>query len=330
MAAVKKMNGIDISKWQKGLDLSKVACDFVIVKASEGIGSVDPCFEGFIQQAKKLGKNFGFYHFARPTAGKDPKLEAQFFYKTCQQYFGEGIPFLDWEAENKQNVEWAKAFLNEIYRLSGVKPMIYMSQSVVNQYDWSSVANADYGLWCAKYRDNVIDKNYDMSNAGKKPTVKWWKVLAMWQWTSSGRLDGYASNLDCDLFYGDAAIWKKYAGRTGTPIEDAEPEKPSEPEQPSVNINNYTNDQLAELVLKGVFGNGEARKKALGNRYSAVQKIVEQKVKEQNQKVYHKVVKGDTLTAIAEKYGTTIDAICKLNGIKNANMIIIGQNLRVK
>ena len=32
------LNGIDISNWQKGIDLSKVPCDFVICKATEGTG----------------------------------------------------------------------------------------------------------------------------------------------------------------------------------------------------------------------------------------------------------------------------------------------------
>ena len=47
-------NGIDISNWQRGIDLSKVPCDFVIAKATEGTGYVDKSCDGFIQQALKL------------------------------------------------------------------------------------------------------------------------------------------------------------------------------------------------------------------------------------------------------------------------------------
>ena len=47
-----------------------------------------------------------------------------------------------------------------------------------------------------KYRDYNVDYNYDMSNAGSSPSVKYWSTIAMWQWTSSGRLDGYNGNLD--------------------------------------------------------------------------------------------------------------------------------------
>lgn len=43
--------------------------------------------------------------------------------------------------------------------------------------------------------------------------------------------------------------------------------------------------------------------------------------------VTHKVVKGDTLSALAKKYGTTVNAIAKLNNIKNVNLIYVGQVL---
>ena len=209
------MNGIDISHWQKGIDLSKVKCDFVIAKATEGVSFLDPCFHLFIKQAESLGKCLGFYHFARPES-YGAKAEAQFFYKNTMQYFGKGIPVLDWESSGKSKVDWAKEWLDEVYALSGVKPLIYMSASVVNQYNWSRVADADYGLWVAKYRDMKTDVNYDMSNAGNKPNVKWWKFYAMWQWTSSGRITGYKGNLDCDVFYGDEVTWAKYAGASET------------------------------------------------------------------------------------------------------------------
>lgn len=45
--------------------------------------------------------------------------------------------------------------------------------------------------------------------------------------------------------------------------------------------------------------------------------------------VTHKVVKGDTLWALSRKYGTTVDAIAKLNKIKNPNLIYVGQVLTI-
>ncbi len=41
------------------------------------------------------------------------------------------------------------------------------------------------------------------------------------------------------------------------------------------------------------------------------------------------VVKRDTLSKIAKKYGTTVDTLVKLNGIKNKNLINIGQVIKL-
>ena len=46
--------------------------------------------------------------------------------------------------------------------------------------------------------------------------------------------------------------------------------------------------------------------------------------------VYYKVRSGDTLSKIAKRHGTTVDKICKLNGIKSNKTLSIGQRIRVK
>lgn len=315
------MNGIDISKWQSGIDLSAVKADFVIVKATEGIGYVDKSCDGFFQKALSLGKKLGFYHFARPT--NDPVREADFFYNNCRGYFGKGIPILDWESGNTSNVAWAKRWLDRVYQLSGVKPVIYMSESVVNANNWSAVAAADYGLWVAKYRDNNPDYNYSMANAGSRPKVKWWKFYCMWQWTSTGRLNGYGGYLDCDVFYGDQSTWDAYVGKS-TSVAKPQPKPAAK-----------TTSQLAEEVIAGQWGNGTDRKKRLtdaGYNYDAVQKVVNQKMaaKKQTAHVYYVVKRGDTLSAIASKYGTTYQKLAQMNGIANPNRIYVGQKIRVK
>ncbi|KAK2955031.1 putative Membrane-bound lytic murein transglycosylase D precursor [Blattamonas nauphoetae] len=49
----------------------------------------------------------------------------------------------------------------------------------------------------------------------------------------------------------------------------------------------------------------------------------------ESNEVIYVVQKGDTLTRIANRYGTTVSAICALNGISNPNNIRIGQRLRI-
>lgn len=47
-------------------------------------------------------------------------------------------------------------------------------------------------------------------------------------------------------------------------------------------------------------------------------------------KVYYTVKKGDTLGKIAKKYGTSVNKLCQLNGIRQNKTLQIGQKLRVK
>ncbi len=45
---------------------------------------------------------------------------------------------------------------------------------------------------------------------------------------------------------------------------------------------------------------------------------------------YHTVRKGDTLSAIAKKYGVTVKHLAELNQIQNVNLIYVGQKVRIK
>ncbi|MDR2809583.1 MAG: peptidoglycan DD-metalloendopeptidase family protein [Tannerellaceae bacterium] len=44
--------------------------------------------------------------------------------------------------------------------------------------------------------------------------------------------------------------------------------------------------------------------------------------------VYHKIQSGDTLRAIAEKYGTTVSRLCELNDIKKTTVLRLGLSIR--
>lgn len=46
--------------------------------------------------------------------------------------------------------------------------------------------------------------------------------------------------------------------------------------------------------------------------------------------VYHRVRKGETLGHIAIRHGTTVTALCRLNGIKRTSVLRIGQRIRIR
>ena len=308
------LKGIDISHHQKGIDLGAIDTDFVICKATEGNGYTDEMCDTFYQKAKSLGKKLGVYHFARPDLGNSAEAEADWFVKETLGYHKEAILVLDWESGDLTNVSWAKAWLDRVYEKTGVKPIIYMSASVMSSADWSSVVDADYGIWVANYGKN--DGTAQESVFDRYP-LKYWSFYALWQYTSKGRLNGYNGNLDLNYFSGDSSAWDKYAG--GSPSSS----KPSNP------VETKSTDDLAREVIAGKYGNGEDRKNALGSRYDEVQARVNE-ILGINQVEYYIVQSGDNLTKIANRYGTTVNQLVSWNNISNPNLIYPGQKLRVK
>ena len=96
-------------------------------------------------------------------------------------------------------------------------------------------------------------------------------------------------------------------------------------------LSKYSDKELAQMVLKGVFGNGLVRKQKLGSRYAAVQNEVNRLLVAAPPKaVYYTVKSGDTLSSIASRYKTTVSELTKLNAIKNPNLIYVNQKIRVK
>ena len=220
------LRGVDVSHWQGNLNLNTIAYDFVIAKATGGTGYVDDQCDRFIQQAIGAGKKFGFYHYYSDGFGGDnPIAEADFFVDNCLGYFKKGIPVLDWEAGGNshwRDTNYAKQFLDHVYNRTGVKPIIYMSLSLVRGLDWSAVIAGNYGLWCAAYVDNNTPiPNYQMDPA-RDPNPHWDGNVndVLWQFTSTGRLDGYGGNLDCNFFYGNGSTWDAYAQANTAPTPE--------------------------------------------------------------------------------------------------------------
>lgn len=90
---------------------------------------------------------------------------------------------------------------------------------------------------------------------------------------------------------------------------------------------------LAKEVISGKWGVGETRKKKLtaaGYNYNAVQTEVNKQLASAKKTVTYTVKKGDTLAKIASKYKTTVAKLVKDNGIKNPNLIKVGQKIKIK
>ncbi|KAK2955976.1 putative glycoside hydrolase family 25 [Blattamonas nauphoetae] len=85
---------------------------------------------------------------------------------------------------------------------------------------------------------------------------------------------------------------------------------------------------LAEETLKGHFGNGNQRVVLLGSYYNAVQAIINaQAGAGGGGGRSYTVRRGDTLSAIAARLGTSVAALVQTNHIQNPDIIVPGQVL---
>ena len=230
------LNVIDISSYQAGLDLATLYSktpdlDAVIVKATEGTGYVNPYCDPWIQWLIKNNKPWGFYHYLSGTKDSG-EVEAQYFVQHCANYFGHGVPICDMEAQAaNRGPDYAKQFLDEVYRLTGVKPMIYMSLSVIQSYGtrFDPIVVDGYKLWLAQYASATAVVYGFKKNPWHSGSVAPWSTITMHQYTDHGRLNGYSGNLDFSIFYGDEDNWYEIA-KSIKPQPQPDPEPEPEPE----------------------------------------------------------------------------------------------------
>ena len=398
------LNGIDVSNWQNGINLAAVPADFVICKATQGNSYVSPDCVRQVEQAAAAGKLVGTYHYI---SGSGAVAEADFYLNNTKNWIGKYMMCLDWESS--QNSQWGnesylKQVAQRIIERTGIPPVIYVQQSRLSAV--KAIADElNCGLWVAQYA------NMDQTGYQATPWNEGAYTCAIRQYSSAGRLSGYSGNLDLNKFYGDRNAWLKYCNPDGAHEDTGGSTTPSQPASPTgsmldlivgvmqgeygngdarkaalgsrydevqdmINhISSASASTLASEVKSGKYGNGETRKIALGSRYDEVQKIVNGSSKsvlaiadeviagkwgngndrknklqaagydynavqaEVNKKLgsgsgnsaqYYTIQSGDTLSEIAQKYGTSVSQLQSWNGIKNANVIYAGQKIRVK
>lgn len=287
------MNGIDISAWQgdKNIDLSKVPFDFCIVKATEGTSYKNRYFTSHCDKVLNKKRLLGAYHYAN---GGDVQKEADYFLAYVKKYIGKAIIVLDWEAKNnpqfgKNDLEWCLKWCNYIYQKTGIKPLIYIQKSAM-----SAVKKAGYGLWVAQYPD-YVETGYQ-----KHPWNEGAYNCLLRQYTSVGKLAGYAGSLDLNKAYISAASWRKLATKA-VKIATIKPVKKSA-------------NTIAREVLAGKWGNGQNRKNRLtkaGYDYNKVQAAVNKLVKA-SQMTQDKIINAVAHEVIAGRWGNGQERIDRL------------------
>lgn len=233
------LNGFDISKYQDGINLWAVPSDFVIVQHSCG-NYIEPTFEAQVSGALRAGKSLGLYHFI---TGSDGEIET--FVNGIKGYAGKAVVALDWETGGGLNSRWGdwdylREFIEAIQKNLGVNPLLYASADVYQQLrDLGSETNC--GLWIAQYADD------NPTGYQSAPWNEGAYDMALYQYTSAGRLPGWGGDLDLDLFYGNGNAWNAYAKTTLT----------EEPKPMPKRVVNYEISEASLEANKGVMPVGE-------------------------------------------------------------------------
>lgn len=194
---------IDVSHYQKSIDWKSAKADGVqgaFIKATEGGSRVDLKFAANATAAPAADVLVGYYHYAHPELNA-PETEAAHFYRTVKGFRADFPHVLDVEGEASKLgaaalTAWCAKWLEEVEKLTGHKAMIYTGASFARTYLGPSLGV--YPLWVAHYG---VDK--PMSN-------NTWPVWAVFQYTSSGRVDGIAGNADVNAM--ERAFFDRYSG----------------------------------------------------------------------------------------------------------------------
>lgn len=195
------MYGIDISSWQKGIDLFADECEFVIMKATEGIGMVDNQLYNYVNQLHGSGKLYGFYHFARPDYNgtvDGMRKEADFFINTIKSLpmYEYSILVLDWETEPINRPDLIKVWLDRVEELTGVRPFIYGSSSKLKGAAFADFIKT-YPIWMAAWPYTTAINHcqpYPNGTLPKRDKLNW----KIWQFSANGRGFGFGRAIDCD------------------------------------------------------------------------------------------------------------------------------------
>lgn len=217
------LNGIDISSNNKGIDLAKISCDFVIVKATQGKTYTNPYFKTWCKQARNRGMLLGVYHYI---SGIGAKAEAEHFWSVIDEFAEDAMICVDWEQIQNgawEHTEYLDEFLMELEKLSGGrKVMLYASLA-----HFPSVVAKKHGCgrWVAQYA------NYEhLQGFQSKPWNEGAYQCDIRQYSEYGYLPGWSGRLDFNKAYMTRDGWLAWCGKNATPVKPTPPKKDSYPQ----------------------------------------------------------------------------------------------------
>lgn len=301
--------GIDVSQHQGVINWDKVknsGIEFAILRlgwiGNKNNHTLDTYFEKNYTEAKRVGIPVGVYIYNYSNSIDNIKKGANW---TIEKLKGKSLDlpvYIDMEDASicglgKDVLTNMSIEFNTIIEKAGYWAGVYANKNWFMNYLNKDTLGSKYTLWVAQYSSacNLVVANKDI-----------------WQYTSSGKVDGISGNVDMNIMYRDLM----------TEIKGAKVDTPKK-----------SIDELANEVIANKWGVGQDRINRLtqaGYNASEVQARVNEILKPKETVITYTVKAGDTLSDIASKYGTTYQKIAKDNNIANPNKIYAGQKLIIK
>lgn len=187
---------IDVSDHQKQIDWSKVKADGIvgaIIRYADG-DTLDVRFEENIKGATAVGLHIGAYIYSRAKTKAQAEKEAERLFNACKPYTLDMPLYIDLEAKGLEEYAntVAQAFLIKMKSLGG-RGGVYANLNWWDNYLADTAKNySSNPFWIAQYNDTMDYKPADR--------------MGMWQYTSSGKVDGIKGDVDRDKCY--TAYWQ--------------------------------------------------------------------------------------------------------------------------
>lgn len=215
--------GIDVSKHQGVIDWQKVKAagiQFVMIRVGyrgykNGAIVEDPYFKRNITGALAAGIAVGAYFFSTALTVAEAEQEARYCIEKLKGYDVTLPVVFDFEGYDnkkyrtygitkKRRTACCKAF-NEIMTAAGYSVMLYGSKG--NIRTTYNIAALNAPLWIARYAGK---HNEILSDDKYFPTIAGYtERIAIWQYTSVGRVDGIRGNADMNFMYIDVTTKKE-------------------------------------------------------------------------------------------------------------------------
>ena len=188
------MNGIDISHWQDGLDMSRVkegGHEFAILKITDGATYRDQSAVDFYVEAGKAGIPVGGYCYSHATTPEQAWTEAQYMLETINGFpFPLGL-YLDIEEEAQLALP-----AETLYAIAAAWCKTIQDAGYV-----AGLYGSEGTLW-AKINPNRVPSGVMVwiAHYGKQPDVP----CDLWQSSDSGSVPGYNGPVDTDVVRSEA------------------------------------------------------------------------------------------------------------------------------